>query len=35
MSPRQYRLGQRQAAIEETRARVIAAARELLVTRCQ
>lgn len=32
MSPRPYRLGQRQAAIEETRARVIAAARELLVS---
>ena len=32
MSPRPYRLGQRQAAIDETRARVIAAARELLVS---
>ncbi|HEY2578740.1 MAG TPA: TetR/AcrR family transcriptional regulator [Streptosporangiaceae bacterium] len=32
MSPRPYRLGQRQAAIEETRARVVAAARELLVS---
>ena len=31
MSPRPYRLGQRQAAIDETRARVLAAARELLV----
>jgi AcrR family transcriptional regulator len=31
MSPRPYRLGQRQAAIDETRARVIGAARELLV----
>lgn len=31
MSPRPYRLGQRQAATEQTRARVIAAARELLV----
>jgi AcrR family transcriptional regulator len=31
MSPRPYRLGQRQAAIDETRARIIAAARELLV----
>jgi AcrR family transcriptional regulator len=30
MSPRPYRLGQRQAASEQTRARVIAAARELL-----
>jgi AcrR family transcriptional regulator len=30
MSPRPYRLGQRQAAAEQTRARVIAAARELL-----
>ena len=30
MSPRPYRLGQRQAAIDETRARVIAAARTLL-----
>jgi AcrR family transcriptional regulator len=32
MSPRPYRLGQRQAAIDETRARVLAAARELLVS---
>ena len=32
MSPRPYRLGQRQAAIDETRARVIAAARTLLVS---
>jgi AcrR family transcriptional regulator len=32
MSPRPYKLGQRQAAIEETRTRVIAAARELLVS---
>lgn len=32
MSPRPYRLGQRQAAIDETRARVIAAARDLLVS---
>jgi AcrR family transcriptional regulator len=32
MSPRAYRLGQRQAAIDETRARIIAAARELLVS---
>jgi AcrR family transcriptional regulator len=32
MSPRPYRLGQRQAAIEETRARIIAAARKLLVS---
>lgn len=31
MSPRPYRLGQRQAAIDENRARVIRAARELLV----
>jgi AcrR family transcriptional regulator len=31
MSPRAYRLGQRQAAIDETRSRIIAAARELLV----
>ncbi|MFL5626856.1 MAG: TetR/AcrR family transcriptional regulator [Ktedonobacteraceae bacterium] len=31
MSPRPYRLGQRQATIEQTRARIIAAARELLV----
>ena len=30
MSPRPYRLGQRQAATDETRARVLAAARELL-----
>jgi AcrR family transcriptional regulator len=32
MSPRPYRLGQRQVAIDETRARVIAAARDLLVS---
>jgi AcrR family transcriptional regulator len=32
MSPRPYRLGQRQAAIDGTRARVIAAARTLLVS---
>lgn len=32
MSPRPYRLGQRQAAIDETRARVIASARTLLVS---
>src|SRR5215469_1620556 len=32
VSPRPYRLGQRQVAIDETRARVIAAARELLVS---
>jgi len=32
MSPRPYRLGQRQAAIDETRARVTAAARDLLVS---
>ena len=31
MSPRPYRLGQRQATTEQTRARIIAAARELLV----
>lgn len=31
MSPRPYRLGQRQAAIDETRSRIIAAARHLLV----
>jgi AcrR family transcriptional regulator len=31
MSPRPYRLGQRQAAIDETRARIIAAARHLLM----
>jgi AcrR family transcriptional regulator len=30
MSPRPYRLGQRQASTEQTRARIIAAARELL-----
>src|ERR671939_1455948 len=30
MSPRPYRLGRRQEAAEETRARIIAAARELL-----
>jgi AcrR family transcriptional regulator len=29
--PRQYRLGQRQAVAEQTRARIVAAARELLV----
>ena len=33
MSPRPYRLGQRQATTEQTRARIIAAARELLVAR--
>ena len=32
MSPRPYRLGQRQVAIDQTRARMIAAARELLVS---
>lgn len=32
MSPRPYRLGQRQASIDETRARIIAAARGLLVS---
>jgi AcrR family transcriptional regulator len=32
MSPRPYRLGQRQAATEQTRARILAAARELLLT---
>lgn len=32
MSPRPYRLGQRRAAIDQTRARVLAAARELLVS---
>ena len=31
MSPRPYRLGQRRLAAEQTRARVIAAARELLM----
>jgi AcrR family transcriptional regulator len=31
MSPRPYRLGQRQAATEKTRARIISAARELLM----
>src|ERR671934_724490 len=31
MSPRPYRLGQRRVAAEQTRARVIAAARELLM----
>lgn len=31
MSPRPYRLGQRQAITEQTRARIIAAARDLLV----
>src|SRR5438045_9304765 len=30
MSPRRYRLGQRQAAAEQTRSRIVAAARELL-----
>jgi AcrR family transcriptional regulator len=32
MSPRPYRLGQRQKATEQTRARIITAARELLLT---
>jgi AcrR family transcriptional regulator len=32
MSPRPYKLGERQTAVDETRARVIAAARELLVS---
>jgi AcrR family transcriptional regulator len=32
MSPRPYRLGQRQAATEQTRTRIIDAARELLMT---
>ena len=32
MSPRPYRLGQRQAATEQTRARIINAARELLMS---
>src|SRR2546428_8953872 len=32
MSPRPYRLGQRQAATEQTRLRIINAARELLMT---
>jgi AcrR family transcriptional regulator len=32
MSPRPYRLGQRQAATEQTRARIISATRELLMT---
>lgn len=32
MSPRPYRLGQRQAATEQTRTRIITAARELLMT---
>jgi AcrR family transcriptional regulator len=31
MSPRRYRLGQRQAAAEQTRARILTAARELLM----
>jgi AcrR family transcriptional regulator len=31
MKPRRYRLGQRQAAVDQTRARVLAAARELLM----
>ena len=33
MSPRPYRLGQRQAISKQTRARIITAARELLMTR--
>jgi len=33
MSPRPYRLGQRQATTEQTRARILAAARELLMAR--
>jgi AcrR family transcriptional regulator len=33
MSPRPYRLGQRQAATDETRARILAAAQELLTAR--
>jgi AcrR family transcriptional regulator len=33
MSPRPYRLGQRQAASEQTRARIVTAARELLIAR--
>src|SRR6516162_2252509 len=32
MSPRPYRLGQRQVATEQTRARILNAARELLLT---
>jgi AcrR family transcriptional regulator len=32
MSPRRYQLGQRQAAANETRARILSAARELLVS---
>src|SRR5205085_8858852 len=32
MSPRPYRLGQRQAATEQTRARILSAARELLMS---
>jgi AcrR family transcriptional regulator len=32
MSPRPYRLGQRQATTEQTRARIITAARELLIS---
>src|SRR6266849_1111354 len=32
MSPRPYRLGQRQAATEQTRARILSAARELLIS---
>jgi AcrR family transcriptional regulator len=32
MSPRSYRLGQRQAAAEQTRARIISAARDLLMS---
>ncbi len=32
MSPRPYRLGQRQSATEQTRARIISATRELLMT---
>ena len=31
MSPRPYRLGQRQSTSEQTRTRIIAAARELLM----
>ncbi len=33
MSPRRYRLGQRQVTTEQTRARILSAARELLVAR--
>jgi len=32
MSPRPYRLGQRQATTEQTRARILGAARELLTS---